>query len=77
MDGLEDDLNGQAEVLRIDLLSDVGRKTAGGYDVSVVPTFLVFDGDGRLVYRQTGMPDTGAIKEHVRALIPSEVPTAP
>ena len=65
VNGLEQDIKGQAEVLRMDLLSDVGRATARQYGVSVVPTMLVFDGRGQIVLRQTGIPDAGAIKAAV------------
>jgi len=66
VDGIEDDLHGQAQVLRIDLLSGVGRETASQFGVKAVPTTLVFDGSGQLVLRDMGMPDAAAIKAAVR-----------
>ncbi len=68
MDGITEDLQGRADVLLIDLLGDVGKQTAGRYDVKSVPTFLVFDGQGRLVWRQSGRPNADAIKAQVAAL---------
>lgn len=67
MDGLEADLKGRAAVLRLDLLSSVGREAAALYGVKAVPTILVFDGDGALVFRETGMPDAETIRTHVAA----------
>ena len=68
MDGLTEDLQGHADVLLIDLLGEVGKQTAGRYDVRSVPTFLVFDGQGNVVLRQSGRPDVDAIKAKVAEL---------
>ncbi|MBI5960541.1 MAG: hypothetical protein HY866_17510 [Chloroflexi bacterium] len=68
MDRLEDDLDGQAVVLRLDFTSQVGRDSARMYNVKIVPTLLVFDGRGQVVHRQTGMPDTDAIHAEIAAL---------
>lgn len=69
VDGITDDLNGQADVLRIDLLSEVGRATASEYRVKVVPTTLVFDGHGQIVLREVGLPDASAIRKAVEQVI--------
>lgn len=55
-------------MIYLDLLSEVGRQAARQYDVKVVPTLLVVDGQGQIVYRQTGLPDAGAIKAAVAQL---------
>lgn len=68
MDGLEDDLQGRADVVYLDLLSDVGRDAASTYDVKAVPTLLVFDGAGNVILRQSGLPDPGAVKDAIAAL---------
>lgn len=68
MDGIEDDVSGQATVLRLDLLSDVGREAASLYGVSSVPTTLLFDGAGQVVMRETGLPDRGAFRAKVAEL---------
>ncbi len=49
MDRLETRLDGRAEVIRLNLLSDVGREAALRYGVRAVPTLLVVDGEGDLV----------------------------
>jgi thioredoxin-like negative regulator of GroEL len=68
VDGLEKDLRGQATVLHIDMLSDIGREIAGEYGVKSLPATLLFDGNGRLVYRDSGMPDADAIRAEVATL---------
>jgi hypothetical protein len=39
------------------------------YMVQAVPTLLVFNGSGGVVYRQAGMPDPATIIEAVEALL--------
>ena len=62
MDGLERELEGQARVVRLNVLSQMGREMARRYGVRGMPTFLVFDGQGDLVGRQAGFPDRSEIK---------------
>jgi thioredoxin-related protein len=57
VDGIEKDLKGKAEVVRLNMLSKVGRELASRYGVPAVPTVLVLDAAGELIYRHTGMPD--------------------
>ncbi len=68
MDGLERDVRGQATVLRLDLLSGVGREAARTYEVRIVPTTLLFDGEGRIVLRETGLPDAERFRARVTEL---------
>jgi len=60
-------LAGQAQVLRLDVMSQVGREAAIRYRIRGVPTFLVFDGKGNVVYRQVGPPNRGAIIQAVQS----------
>lgn len=62
MDRLERELEGQARVVRLSVLSELGREVAQRHNVRGVPTFLVFDGQGNLIERQVGFPDQGKIK---------------
>jgi len=62
VDGLERDLDGQARVVRLSVLSELGREVAQRYGVRGVPTFLIFDGQGELIERQVGFPDRNGIK---------------
>jgi len=61
VDGLERELAGRAQVLRVNVAEPAGRELFSRWNLEVVPTFLVFDTNGREVYRATGFPDRGAI----------------
>ncbi|MEA3340498.1 MAG: thioredoxin family protein [Chloroflexota bacterium] len=62
MDRLERELEGQARVVRLSILSKIGREAAQRHGVRGVPTFLVFDDRGDLIERQIGFPDRNKIK---------------
>jgi hypothetical protein len=68
VDGLKDDLAGQAAVLQLDLFGDIGDRAAERYGVRAVPVTLLIDGDGNEVLRQLGLPNAGAIRDAVAAL---------
>lgn len=68
MDGLERELAGQADVIRIDLLSDLGRTIAGAYGVRAVPTTLVIDGMGQVALYTAGIPNASQLREAVLSL---------
>ena len=57
VDGIEKDLKGKAEVVRLNMMSKVGREVASRYGVPAVPTILVLDAGSQVIYRHTGMPD--------------------
>ena len=57
VDGIEKDLKGEAEVVRLNMLSAVGQELASRYGVQAVPTILILDADSEVIYRHTGMPD--------------------
>jgi hypothetical protein len=69
VDRLEDDLQGRAEVIRVDVLRGTGLTIARKYGVRALPTTLVFDGRGNLVYSQAGRPNVTAIEEAVHGLL--------
>jgi thioredoxin-related protein len=62
VDGLERELEGQARVVRLSILSQMGREVARQHGVMAMPTFLIFDGQGDLIERQAGLPDRSRIK---------------
>jgi hypothetical protein len=72
VDGLEQDLEGKARVIRLDLLSAVGQQAASRYGVRAVPTLLVVDGQGEVVYGQAGIPSPGEVKAEVKTLLVAE-----
>jgi len=69
VDGLERDLEGQAEVLRVSVTSRVGAALAGRYGVRGVPALLVFDGTGQIVHTEIGAPDREAVEDTVTGLL--------
>jgi len=69
VDRLEADLEGEAEVLRINLLSSLGRQLGARYGVRGVPTLLVFDGSGEVVYTTAGRLDGEEIEAAVRDVL--------
>jgi thioredoxin-related protein len=68
VDGLEQDLQGRARVLRLSVMDDVGGELAMRYGVRGVPTFVLLDGTGEVVLRQVGIPSQGEIKTAVAEL---------
>jgi len=56
VNGIEKDLQGRAEVVRLNVISKLGRELAGRYGVAGVPTTLVLNHDGAIAYRHTGIP---------------------
>jgi thioredoxin-related protein len=62
VDGLERELEGQARVVRLSVLSQTGREVARRYGVMGLPTFLMFDSQGDLIGRDAGFPDRSKIK---------------
>jgi thioredoxin-like negative regulator of GroEL len=69
VDGLERDLNGKANVVRLDLLSSVGRQAAYQYGVRAVPTIILVDGSGEVKHTQYGLIRAGAVEEEVNQLV--------
>jgi thioredoxin-like negative regulator of GroEL len=72
VDGLERRLAGKASVVRLDLMSQVGRQAAARFGVRAVPTLLVVNGDGQVVLTQVGMLRPGDVQAQVDELIPAD-----
>ncbi len=68
MDGIEKDLAGKARLIRLNVLDRVGRKAAGQYQVGMVPTLVILDGDGQVRYRRSGIPNRGEVVRQVSEL---------
>ena len=68
MDGLEQDLEGRAQVLRLGVMDDVGGELAMRYGVRGVPTLVVLNGEGEVVLKQTGVLDRAAVVAAVEEL---------
>jgi thiol-disulfide isomerase/thioredoxin len=68
VDRLEQELSGKAELVRINLMSQMGIDLARRYGIRGTPTLLVFDGAGSVVYTEVGIPNQGAVVAAVSAL---------
>ena len=69
VDGLERDLEGQAQVLRLSVMDSVGGAAARRYGVRAVPTFVLLDGQGQVVLVQAGTPDRKEIVQAIAELV--------
>ncbi len=56
VDGIQKDLMGEAQVLRLNVMDDVGGQLALRYGVRSVPTFVLLDGAGEVIGVYTGIP---------------------
>jgi len=61
VDGLEKKLADKASFVKLDVWGNLGRALASKYGIRAVPSFLIFDGRGNLIYHQVGIPDQKAI----------------
>jgi thioredoxin-related protein len=61
VDGLERELEGQVQVLRLSVMDGVGGQLALRYGARGVPTLVLLDGEGNVVYVKTGSPNRGEI----------------
>ncbi len=53
-------------VVRLNIAEKVGRQMAGKYDITRVPTFIVFDGEGQERLRQSGQwPNERRIRDEL------------
>ena len=69
VDRLETELEGRAEVMRLNLMTQTGQMLAGRYGLRGVPTLYVFDGEGNVVYSQGGIPDRAAVVSAVEQVL--------
>jgi hypothetical protein len=69
VDGLERELEGQVQVLRLSVTDSVGGELAMRYGTRVVPTFVLLDGAGMVVLKQAGMPDRDEIRAAIGSLL--------
>ena len=67
MDRIEQQLDGEAEVIKLDVLSQVGREAMRMYGIRGLPTLLVFDGCGERVAAYSGVLNAGEVVERVRS----------
>ena len=68
MNGIEKDLQGQAKVVRLNLLNKLGRELARAYGVTAIPAMIVFDSGGRMRHSHRGVPNRKRIVQEVSQL---------
>jgi hypothetical protein len=68
VNGIEKDLQGQAKVVRLNLLTKLGRELSRAYGVTAVPAMIVFDGAGQVHYSHQGLPDRRRVVQQVSQL---------
>ncbi len=68
VDGLTKELQGRAQVIKIDVWSKVGRQLIGKYRVRAMPTFVVLDGAGNVQQQYAGIPDKEELLVQVESL---------
>ena len=61
VDRLERQLADTASMVKVNAMGQAGRALASRYGMQGLPTFIVIDGSGQVVYRQSGVPDIQAI----------------
>jgi thioredoxin-related protein len=54
VDGLEEEFEGRAIVVRADYRTDAGKELARKYDIDSVPSFIVFDRESDVIFRRNG-----------------------
>ena len=69
VDGLERNLDGKADVIRLDVMSQVGRQAASRFGVRGLPTLVLVDGNGQAELTQVGLFRPGEVQARVDALI--------
>ena len=72
VDRLAKQLQGRAELIRVNVGTPTGLAVAQMYGVRATPTQLVFDGQGNVVYSHVGIPNAGAVIHVVEGLTSEE-----
>lgn len=65
MNGIENDVQDVADLIRVNMVSKTGREIAARYNVSAVPTTLVVDSSGEVIYQHAGIPNRRTVVEAV------------
>jgi len=68
VNGIEKDLQGQVKIVRLNLLTKLGRELARAYGVTAIPAMVVFDGGGQVRYSHQGLPNRQRIVQEVSQL---------
>ncbi|TDA65364.1 MAG: thioredoxin [Chloroflexi bacterium] len=65
MDGLEKEMSGRLDVIRVDIHTRDGRELANQMGFEYTPTFILFSADGAELWRQVGGLDVDRVRQSV------------
>ena len=68
MDGLEQEWNGEVEIMRLNVQSAEIRPLLQELNFRYTPTFILFDGTGQEIWRTSGSLDPEVINEQLANL---------
>jgi thiol-disulfide isomerase/thioredoxin len=69
VDGLEHKLDGKVRFIKVNVGDDDGGQVAAKFGVHGLPTFIMLDGEGRVIYRKTGgKPDVAEVEKRAAEL---------
>ncbi|MEW5829282.1 MAG: thioredoxin family protein [Chloroflexota bacterium] len=63
VDGLEKELNGRVEFIRLNIQDEAGQELAPLYGFEYTPTFIFFDAQGNEVWREVGRLDPQRVRD--------------
>ena len=66
VDALEAELGARVHIIRINAQESVGRELAPVYKFGYTPTFILFDSDGRELWREVGGLDAARVRESLK-----------
>jgi thiol-disulfide isomerase/thioredoxin len=72
VDGLERKLGERAQLLRLDVNSDLGKQAAYRFGVRAVPTLILVDGSSQVILTQAGVVRPAEVLEEVDKLVLNE-----
>jgi hypothetical protein len=55
-------------VVRLNLLSKLGRELARAHGVTAIPAMIIFDGGGQIRYSHQGLPNRNRVVQEVNQL---------
>ncbi len=70
VDGIERELAGRVRVIRLSMMSGVGRQAAARFGVHGLPTFVILGPDGSEAARHVGIPSKARLVEEALSLVP-------
>ena len=68
VDGIEKDLQGRAQVIRLDVWDEIGQLAAQRYGVRGIPTLFIFDGNGQVHDYVVGVPNRQQVVDAVNEI---------